>query len=98
VAVVDVGVGVWVSVIIGIGIVVEKPAFESDTERRLLGAAKIEALWIERANLPRLILDRVCDPDPERLVLLFRPPMVNQREQQQQQCWANCMYALLGGW
>lgn len=65
--------GVRGVVLVGFGfvvIVVEQAAFNLDAVRGLEVGGKVKAVDVEAVGLPELVLDRVGDPDAERLVSL----------------------------
>lgn len=60
-------------VLVGFGfvvVVVEQAAFDLDAVRGLEVRGKVKAVDVEAVGLPELVLDRVGDPDAERLVPL----------------------------
>lgn len=60
-------------VLVGFGfvvVVVEQAAFDLDAVRGLEVGGKVKAVDVEAVGLPELVLDRVGDPDAERLVPL----------------------------
>ena len=66
-----VGGGGLVVLVGGFIVVVEQAAFDLDAVRGFEVGGEVEAVDVETVGLPELVLDRVGDPDAERLVSLL---------------------------